>query len=83
MGIHINWCSDGRWLFDCEGVMNDGVQITVSPDEEVGAIAIVMLWHDEGGTWYNSGLVVNESNPVTAFQKALGMAIADGLWVPD
>lgn len=63
--------------------MNDGVKISVSPDDEVGTIAIVMVWHDEGGTWYNSGLVVNESNPVTAFQKALGMAIADGLWEVD
>lgn len=63
--------------------MNDGVKICTYPDDEVGTVAVVLLWHDEGDTWYNSGLVVNESNPVTAFQKALGMAIADGLWEVD
>jgi hypothetical protein len=56
------------------------VEISLTPDEEVGTIAVVLLYNGHTGNWYNSGLVVNELNPVTAFQKALGMAIAAGYW---
>ena len=60
--------------------MNDGVKICTYPDDEVGTIAVVLLWHDEGDTWYNSGLVTNDANPVHAFQRVLGMAIQKGYW---
>lgn len=58
----------------------DDAQITVTADDEVGAIAIVMVWHKKAKEWVNSGLVVNDKNPVIAFQKALGRAIEEGLW---
>jgi hypothetical protein len=63
--------------------MNDGIKICTYPDDEVGSITVVLLWHDEGESWYNSGIVVNEVNPVIAFQKALGRAIEAGWWHPD
>jgi len=55
-------------------------KITLTADDEVGTIAIVMVWHKHARQWVNSGLVVNEQNPVRAFQKALAMAIEAGLW---
>jgi hypothetical protein len=60
--------------------MNDDIKICVYPDDEVGSISIVLLWSDKSKTWYNSGIVFNEDNPVTAFSKALGAAIKEGLW---
>ena len=60
----------------------EGVKICVYPDDEVGSIAVVLLWHKNGKTWYNSGIVIHDKNPTTAFQKALGRAIENGLWEP-
>ena len=36
--------------------------------------AIVMGWHDIEKTWYNTGIVVREEDPVLAFSIALTRA---------
>ena len=56
------------------------VKIHTYPDEEVGTIAVVMVWHTPSSKWVNSCLVVNDPDPVIAFKKALAMAKEKGLW---
>ena len=56
------------------------VKICTYPDEEVGTIAVVMSWHTLASQWVNSGLVVNDLDPVAAFQNALALAKEKGLW---
>jgi hypothetical protein len=56
------------------------VYIDITPDDEVGNIAVVMIWNEMTESWVNSGIVINNSDPEAAFKFALEAAKKYGLW---
>jgi hypothetical protein len=63
----------------------DDVEICVqSKDNGKGGdgkyCAIVMGWNEASKKWYNTGIVIRDSLPILAFNRALVEAIEKGWW---
>jgi len=60
----------------------ENVQINIYPKDSFDNkyCAIIMLYNEKSGGWYNSGLVVRENTDIQAFKAAKKLAEKNGYW---